>query len=131
MSSQDVVVIDVFSDFFECLLEGIVSCHFYFGFDGSETRLHESVVVAVARATHALKHLWSREDLAILFARVLTATIGVVNQPFARCLALIACRSAAMTSGSSIFKSNDHPMIFREYKSSNIAKYANAFGSGM
>jgi len=45
MSSNQVVVIDVFSDFLDCLSDRVVGCHFQFGFDGPEAGLHQRIVV--------------------------------------------------------------------------------------
>jgi len=47
---------------------------------GAETRLHESVIVAVARETHALLHGGAGQDFSILLGRVLAAAIRMVNE---------------------------------------------------
>ena len=52
MSTDRVEVIDVILNFLECVVEGLVSCDFQFGFDGSKARLHEGIVVAISGATH-------------------------------------------------------------------------------
>ena len=66
MSANRVEVIDVFLGSFQRLIEGWISRHFQLGFDGPKTRFHEGVVVAVSRATHALLHVSTLQNLAVL-----------------------------------------------------------------
>jgi len=80
VSSECVVVVDVICDFGAGLLNRGIGFHFVFGFESAEAGLHDCVVIAVAGTAHALGHLSSREQLSILFAGVLSASICVVNQ---------------------------------------------------
>ena len=62
------------------LVRGFVGCEFQFSLDGSESRFHKCVVVAIAGTAHALIHFCAVKQLAVLLAGILAATIGVVNQ---------------------------------------------------
>ena len=76
----EVVVGDVLFDFFQGGGMIVVFGHFEFGLEGSKTRFHESVVVAVAGAAHALTHRRAAQHVAVLGPGVLAAAVAVVNQ---------------------------------------------------
>lgn len=79
MSALEIVIGQVAGDVaarFEAIL---VFGHFEFNLDGSETRFHESVVVAVSGAAHALAHGSAAQQGSIGTAGILSATIAVMN----------------------------------------------------
>ena len=74
-----VVVSEVAGDLVSGLSAVMVFGHFQFGLDGAEAGFHESIVVAVGRAAHALAHLGSSQNSAIRVAGVLAAAIAVMD----------------------------------------------------
>ena len=80
MLPSRIIVSDVLAYFFLCNPLVLVRCHFQLRFDRSKTRFHERVVIAIVGATHALFHARSTKHLAVLFAGVLSAAIGVVDE---------------------------------------------------
>ena len=80
MFSFGEVVVDVVTDLVSCHPMVFVFGHFQFGFDRSEARFHEGIVVAVVGAVHALAERGPSQQSAIPCAGVLAAAIGVVDQ---------------------------------------------------
>src|SRR5438477_10527443 len=75
-----VVVGEVLADF---ALGGplvVIFGHFEFGLDGSKTRFHEGVVVAVVGAVHALPEVSAAQEAAVASAGILAAAIGMMKQ---------------------------------------------------
>lgn len=67
--SFEIVVADVASNVLKCFVVVFLFGRFQFGLDGSETRFHECVVVAITRAAHALSDVSPFDHLPIfLFA---------------------------------------------------------------
>jgi hypothetical protein len=75
-----VLVSKVFSRLSVTLRHAFVLGHFEFGFDGSETRVHECVVVAVGCAAHALPNPGATQNCSKALSCLLPATIAVMDQ---------------------------------------------------
>ena len=85
MFSFEVVVANGRSEF---PLGGVatgVSRRFEFAFDRAEARFHKGVVVAVARAAHALTDARTSQNRSVAVAGVLATVIAVVNCLLAEC----------------------------------------------
>ena len=84
MSSFEVVVADVFGDFFQRNLDALVFGHFEFVLEGSEEAFHECVVITVVGSAHALSDAGATQNGSVVVTGVLAASIGVVNDSFGR-----------------------------------------------
>jgi hypothetical protein len=80
MSSIMVVVTNVFRKFLSRDSFVFERSSLQFGFDGSKTGFLECVVVAIVAAVHALLQLSSGEHGAVLRPKILSASVGVVDQ---------------------------------------------------
>ena len=79
MFSIEFVVGDVLANLTPGFSRMFVFGHFEFRLECSKARFHESVVIAVVRAVHALLAACPAKDRAITVAGILTSSIRVVD----------------------------------------------------
>src|SRR6266852_5517808 len=74
------VVMDVLFDLSTRRSTVLVFGHFEFRLEGSKTRFHEGVVVAVAGAAHALTEFCAAQDGPVTYAGVLPSAVCVMDE---------------------------------------------------